>query len=72
MSSEVLSWNSNSQCAESDDGCIQVPEAGSNNSKDECDADVPQTGSKSINDEDDGCADEMPGTLSMSSSNNNS
>lgn len=64
--------DSNSQCAESDGACSQVPGTGSKSSNDECGAEVPQTGSKSSNDEDDGCADEMPGALSKSSSNDSS
>lgn len=49
-----------------------MPGTGSKSSNDECGAEVPQTGSKSSNDEDDGRADEMPGALSKSSSNDSS
>lgn len=64
--------DSNSQCAESDGACNQVPETGSESSNVECADEVPQIRSKSSNDEDSGCADEMPGTLSKSSSNDSS
>jgi hypothetical protein len=74
VSSEDLNdkGDSNSQCAESDGACNQLPETGSESSNVECADEVPQIRSKSSNDEDNGCADEMPGTLSKSCSNDSS
>lgn len=64
--------DSNSQSAESDGACNQMPGMGSMSSSGECADEVPRTRSKNSNDDESGSADEMPGAPSKSCSNENS